>query len=249
MLLSFGGVCSTLTVLVSVSTQARCWWFAEKSLYVQRQIWLGPECNTVEDCLKKATLVFFSMLLIVALSLLMVAPVSAEESLVWEGDVYSSGVLVASPVLASGTSYRVEAREMWLYNASYSLAADAQYYTTSSVDTWDWLNHFRPDSHSFLQINGLDVDWGPFSNGDTNHIYSIYYNGKGAQIAFGIVDWLDQNYTNNDCHIHLRIYREVTVGGRVVDSSPPDTVRLLTVGVLLLASVATVPVIIHHRKT
>jgi hypothetical protein len=170
-------------------------------------------------------------------------------NLVWEGDVYSSGVPVASPVLAAGTSYRIVATEIWFYDNSSSLAADAQYYTNSSIDTWDWLNHYRPGSHSFLQINGTDVDWGPFSNGDAGHTYSIYYNGAGAPITFAIVDWMDLNYGNNFCHLHLKIYSEITVGGRVVDSSPAGTVIVFTVGALLLASVAAVPVIVHRRKT
>jgi len=169
--------------------------------------------------------------------------------IVWEGDVYSSGVLVASPVLASGTSYRIVAAEQWFYDNPNSLAADAQYYTNSSVGTWDWPNHYRPGSHSFLQINGQDVDWGPFSNGDTGHTYSVYYNGGDAPISFAIVDWMDFNYGNNFCHLHLRITAETTVGGRVVDSSPSGTVSVFAVGALVLASVATVPVIVHRRKT
>jgi hypothetical protein len=171
------------------------------------------------------------------------------ENLVWEGDVYSSGVPVASPVLASGISYRIVASEMWFYDNSSWLAADAQYYTTSSIDTWEWLNDYRPGSHSFLQINGTDVDWGPFSNGDTNHTYSIYYNGAGAPITFAIVDWMDHNTGNNECHLHLKIYGEICVGGRVVDSIPSSAVSVFTVGALLLASVATVFVVVHRRKT
>lgn len=202
----------------------------------------------MEGCLRKAFLVFSLTLIAVGLSLVMVAPVNAEESLVWEGIVYSSGLPVTSSVLEAGTPYRIVANETWFYNASYPLAADAQYYTTDSADTWNWHNNYRPDHHSFLRINGQDVDWGSFSNGDTNHVYSIYYTGEGTPITFKIEDWLDQNYTNNDCHLPVRIYEEPTVGGRVVDSSPPDTVTLLAVGVLLLASVVAVPMIIYHRK-
>ena len=47
----------------------------------------------------------------------------------------------------------------------------------------------------------------------------------------------------------MRIYAEITVGGRVVDSIPSGTVGMFTVGALLLASVATVLVIAHRRKT
>jgi len=203
----------------------------------------------VKGCLVVASLLFSSILLVGGLSSAMGVALNPNESLVWEGDVYSSGVPVASPVLASGISYRIVAAEMWFYDNSSWLAADAQYYTNSSISTWDWLNHYRPGSHSFLQINGTDVDWGPFSNGDTGHTYSIYYNGAGAPITFAIMDWMDHNYGNNDCHLHLRIYAEITVGGSVVDSIPSGTVSVFTVGALLLASVATVLVVVHRRKT
>jgi hypothetical protein len=213
------------------------------------QICVDLECSIVKGCLVLACLAFSSMLLVVGLSLVVGVALGVHGSLVWEGDVYSSGVSVASPVLVSGTSYRIVAAEQWFYDNPNSLAADAQYYTNSSVDTWDWPNHYRPGSHSFLQINGQDVDWGPFSNGHTGHTYSIYYNGADAPITFAIVDWMDSNYGNNFCHLHLRIYAEITVGGRVVDSSPSGTVSVFAVGALLLASFATVPVIVHHRKT
>jgi hypothetical protein len=87
------------------------------------------------------------------------------------------------------------------------------YYTTNPNE-WIWLNHFpAPGGHSFLQINGADVDWGPFSNGDTGHTYSIDYIGQGAPITFRIVDWIDQNYANNDCHIPIHIYITEVKGG------------------------------------
>jgi hypothetical protein len=202
----------------------------------------------VKVCLRKAFLVFSSVLLVAWLSLVIVAPVSAGVFLVWEGDVYSSGVPVTSSVLDAGVTYRIVANEIWFYNNDSNLAADAQYYTTSSADSWDWLDYNQPDGHSFLQINGQDVNWGPFSNGDTNHTYGSYYTGEGAAIAFRIFDWVDQNYGNNDCHIHVRIFEEVIVGGRVADSGAPDRARLLTVAALGLASAVAVPMIIHYRK-
>jgi hypothetical protein len=185
------------------------------------------------------------MLLIVGLS----KAAGAGETPVWAGDVYSSGVPVNSSVLNLGITYRIEASEVWFYDYPDYLAADAQYYTTSSVDTWDWLNHYRcPNNHSFLRINGQDVDWGPFSNGDTNHAYNTYYVGDGAQITFAIVDWNDSIYTNNYCHIHVEIYSEITVGGRVVDSSSSSATGLWIVGAIL-ASIAIAPLIIRARKT
>jgi hypothetical protein len=188
------------------------------------------------------------MLFAVSWPLVGAALLGTTEHLVWQGDVYSSGVPVNSSVLVQSLSYRIVAEGMWFYDNPNSLAADAQYFTTSSLDTWDWLNHFQNDSHSFLQIDGQDVDWGSFSNGDTNHTYSVYYGGADAPITFRIVDWVDQNTTNNVCHLYVRIYTEVTVGGRIVDSSPPSAVNVLAVG-LLLASLAMVPIIVHHKKT
>jgi hypothetical protein len=80
------------------------------------------------------------------------------------------------------------------------------YYTTGTQH-WDWINHFpAPGGHSFLQIDGKDVDWGPFSNGDTGHTYSMYYEGIGAAIKFKLIDWIDGNYTNNYCHLPIEIY-------------------------------------------
>lgn len=207
------------------------------------------ECSIVKKLLKIALLMFSLMLFVVGLALVKADPLGTKESLIWEDDVYSSGVPVTSPVLYSGATYRIQASEIWFYDFPDYLAADAQYYTNSSIDTWDWVNHYLPGSHSFLQINGQDVDWGPFSNGDTNHTYNIYYIGQSSPITFATVDWMDHNVTDNFCHNHVRIYSELTVGGRVVDSSPPDTVRLWTVGALLLASFVAVPVIIHVGKT
>jgi hypothetical protein len=201
----------------------------------------------VESCLGKAFFVFCSILLVVGLSLAVVVPVGARESLVWEGDVYSSGVPVTSMILNAGTSYRFVASEIWFYDYPKNLAADAQYYTTSGVDSWDWSNNQRPDGHSFLQINTQDVDWGAFSNGNSNHTYSLYYTGAGAAVTFRIFDWVDQNVDNNVCHVHVRIFEEVTVGGRVVDSSVPDRAELMVVA-LLAASAVAVPLIVHFRK-
>ncbi len=188
------------------------------------------------------------MLLAVCLSMAVAAYPGSKETLIWEGDVYSSGTPVTSSPLNAGTPYRIVASEIWFYDDPHNLAADAQYYTTKSADSWDWLDHYRPDGHSFLQINGQDMNWGAFSNGDTNHTYSLYYAGAGAAVAFRIFDWTDQNYGNNVCHVHVRIFEEVTVGGRVVDSGMPDRAGLLAVAALLGASAVAVPLIVYYRK-
>jgi len=145
--------------------------------------------------------------------------------LVWEGDVSSTGVPVISPVvLEAGREYRIEVQGSFIasmYGVAY-FAIDAQYYTPDPSDDWIWdpLNTFpAPGGHSFLQINGMDVNWGPFSNGEppagvgpVGHEYSTYYTGTGAPITFAIVDWTEPYWPtdvpplNHWCHIHVWIY-------------------------------------------
>ena len=212
------------------------------------EIGVGVERGILASFLRIVSLMLSLSLVVVGLSLVVVSPVSAKEDVVWEGDVYSSGVPVSSPGLAAGTTYRIVASEIWFYDNFSFLAADAQYYTTSSVSTWDWVNHFTVGNHSFLQINGQDVNWGPYQTGEMLHIYSIYYTGQGAAIVLRIFDWVDQNTGNNFCHNHVVIYEELTVGGRVVDSGRPDAVALWTVGAVLVVSLVAVPVMIRVRK-
>lgn len=202
----------------------------------------------------KKTIVFSSVVFFVVFLVAAVLPVMADEVLIWDEYVLGSGVEVVSPVLEYGKLYRAVAEEIWWYNFSDNLAADAQYYTTDWSDSWDWGNYFAaPGGHSFLQINGQDMDWGPFSNGETGHSYTIYYTGEGAAVTFKIVDWMDGNYGNNDCKIRVRIYKSVTVGGYVVDSDPFEGVRLSMISAMyIVGMLITVPIIdycrkIHHR--
>jgi len=189
------------------------------------------------------------MLFLVGLLIVAVSPVMAYEVLIWDEYALSTGAEITSPVLEAGGLYRIVADENWWYNATFNLAADAQYYTTNSSDSWDWVNNFpAPGGASFLQINGQNVSWGPFSNGDTGHTYTIYYTGEGATVTFRIVDWMDGNYTNNDCKIRVRIYESVTVGGYVVDSNPFETVGLWIIGAVMVVLI-TVPVVKYCRKT
>jgi hypothetical protein len=167
---------------------------------------------------KVLAFVFLSVLVIG--TMFFVAPVRSL-SLLWEDQVLSSGLEVTSPVLISGEQYTIVVSDRWWYSkpSEDNLAADAMYYTTDYTDSWDWVNHFAaPDGHSFLRIDGQDIDWGPFSNGDTNHTYSINYTGQSAALTFRIVDWVDGNYTNNECKLLVRIYGEHTVGGTIVDA-------------------------------
>ena len=132
-----------------------------------------------------------------------------------EGIAYSAtGATITTPTLQSGGTYRIVASEIFWYDYPHSLEADAQYYTTATTN-WNWANHYpAPDGHSFLQINGADVNWGPFSNGDTGHTYSIEYIGQGAPITFQIVDWMDHDihkqqlpYTNANYYTEAGEYK------------------------------------------
>lgn len=194
--------------------------------------------------------VFLSVLFLVGMLGVVVSPVMADEVLIWDVYVLTSGAAITSPLLKSGYTYRIVADEIWWYDYDFNLAADAQYYTTDGSDSWDWTNYFTaPGGHSFLQINEQDVDWGAFSNGDTGHTYTIYYTGAEAAITFRIVDWMDENYDNNDCRIRVRIYESVTVGGHVVDSNRFAPVNFWVITALMLAVAIAVPVIKYHRKT
>lgn len=200
------------------------------------------------------TIMFSSMLFLVGLLIVAVSPVMAYEVLIWDEYVLGTGEEITSPVLESGELYRIVADENWWYNFTFNLAADAQYYTTDPTDSWEWGNSFpAPGGASFLQINGQNVAWGPFSNGQatippTGHTYTIYYTGGGAALTFRIVDWIDGDYVDNDCKIRVRIYKSVTVGGYVVDSSPFETAGLWIIGAMMVALV-TVPIVKYLRKT
>lgn len=127
---------------------------------------------------------------------------------IWTSWVYSNGTPVTTPViLENGVTYRIEVSEVFNYDLPHNLAADAMYYTTQYPSSWDWGNHFpAPGGHSFLQINGADVNWGPFSNGDQYHTYTNMYTGTGAAITFRIIDWVDNDYSNNQCHLVVKIF-------------------------------------------
>jgi hypothetical protein len=198
---------------------------------------------------KKLFFVFMSTLFLVSMLVIVVLPVLGTETFVWEGSVPANGDPVVSPILWQGVSYRIVANMTWWYNKPENLAADAQYYTTDFTNNWYWGNYApEPNGHSFLQINGQDVDWGPFSNGDTGHTYDTYYKGEGTPVTFRLVDWMDENYTNNVCHLHVLIYKELTVGGHVVDSNVWELAPLLVIGGLAFAVIIAVPATKYLRK-
>jgi hypothetical protein len=141
-------------------------------------------------------------------------------TLVWQGQASSSpGAVVTGPVLDTGGLYRIVAMNTWLYDNESNLAADAMYYTTNFTSNvyWGNLHSLCPGGHSFLQVSGQDVNWGPFSDGEYNHTYTRAVVGNGTAVTFQIHDWTDGNYTNNVCHIDVYIYVDVVVGGHVAD--------------------------------
>jgi hypothetical protein len=122
--------------------------------------------------------------------------------------VPSTGEPVTSPTLTSDKLYRIVATERyWLDHTD--IKGDAMYWSTSLTDWW-WTSHEpEPDGHSFLQIDGQDINWGPFSNGNTGHTYEIQLQGSDAEMVFQIIDWYDGDYTNNVCHLKVYIYEIV----------------------------------------
>jgi hypothetical protein len=200
-------------------------------------------------CFRK---VFFLFALVVfSGGLLVVSALSADPlRLVWEGDVFSSGVPVTTSIaLGQGVHHEIVVQGTWWYDFAGNLAADAQYYTTDFSNSVFWGNYFAaPGGGSFLQINGLNRSWGPFSNGDSgNHTYTLSYAGSGSGITFRIVDWMDGNYTNNVSHIHIQIFTGVTVGGSIEDSVLAQTSVYIAVGVLIVACAGAFVVMAYQR--
>jgi len=218
-------------------------------LYIEVEYEINMWGRVMKVC-ERMLFVFLSVLFLVGMLGVVVSPVMADEVLIWDVYALGSGATITSPLLKSGYTYRIVANEIWWYDYDFNLAADAQYYTTDGSDSWDWTNYFTaPGGHSFLQINEQDVNWGAFSNGDTDHTYTFYYTGADAAITFRIVDWMDENYDNNDCKIRVRIYESVTVGGYVLDSNRFEPVDFWVISALMLAVAIAVPVIKYHRKT
>lgn len=145
------------------------------------------------------------LVLLLTISSIGMLPISAD-TFVEMFEVSSDGTPVLSTVLEAGKTYKITAKEVFEYDELNNLAADPMYYTTEYPDSWNWASYETlPDGHSFLQINGDDVNWGPFSNGDTYHTYSIMYMGEGEALTFQIIDWIDGDYSNNHCHFIVRI--------------------------------------------
>jgi len=193
---------------------------------------------------------FIFMLFLTTIWITGVTSVAAAE-LIWEKWVYSDGVPVStSPlILEYGKRYRIEAREIFWYNYPDDLAADAQYYTKGPNNHWNWINSYpAPGGASFLQINGMNVSWGPFSNGDTGHTYSIHYYGNGAPAVFRIVDWMDGDYGNNVSHLVVSIYFDPPVGGTLLPVNKLLVLAPCLALVGLAGALSTVFAVTRKRK-
>jgi hypothetical protein len=157
----------------------------------------------------KTSMLILTMML--AAQMLTVPYAAATNGYIWDSWVYIVGTPVTTPFpLVAGRLYRIVTSPdypniPWLdYGGDPPVAADAQYYSIDPSDDWNWDTwNPAPGGHSFLQINGDDMEWGDY---DPDHEYSIFYEGEGAAITFHIEDWYDEDPSNNYCHLHVYIY-------------------------------------------
>ncbi len=175
--------------------------------------------------------------------------VLAQEMLLWTADVQGDGTPNISPILKHGRDYRIVAKEIFWYDDPANLAADANYYTTDPSNHWMWTSYTYA-GQSFLQINGLSVDWGPFSNGDTGHTYTITYAGEGARITFTIVDLIDSDYTNNMCHLPVEIWEQpTTVGGTTVSIETSQIHWWITLNIFILTIIISAKALVKKKDS
>jgi hypothetical protein len=129
----------------------------------------------------------------------------------WYSNVYSDGTVVTTPFLDNGRMYSITAGEIfWPEKADKDIEADAQFYSED-----DWVTWSKPESppgtvHSFLQMDDTDVPWGdtPNFNPSTWHEYTVQFTGQGKTNTLRIIDWYDNNYNNNECHLPVCIIPE-----------------------------------------
>ena len=162
----------------------------------------------------KNLVIKLALLLALTMSVLPMFSARAQETFLWGADVSSTGEPVTSPVLEAGIQYRITAKGVFgsdYFDGGWEYLVDAQYYAVNPPHTHWWTDYYpAPDGHSFLQIDGMDAYWGPFNNGGIDdfygHEYTIYYTGTGAPIVFTIVDWVDMDYSDNQCHFSIEIW-------------------------------------------
>jgi hypothetical protein len=128
----------------------------------------------------------------------------------WYADVHSDPIIgpnvVTTPILDKGRIYYITTAEIFWPDYS-DVQADAQFYSMDGFSTW-----LKPESppgtiHSFLQINEKDVNWGNTPNLDVStwHQYTVPFTGSGEPITLRLVDWYDNDYSNNVCHLPVCI--------------------------------------------
>lgn len=159
--------------------------------------------------IKRKTKLLVGLMLLITISSIGIISVNAD-TFIEMFDVSSDGTPVTSVTLEAGKTYKITAKEVFQYDDPSNFCADPMYYTSEYTDTWVWTSYEPcPEGHSFLQINGNDVNWGPFNNGErdpfSGHSYTIIYNGEGEPLTFQIIDWIDGDYSNNYCHFNVRI--------------------------------------------
>jgi len=206
--------------------------------------------------MKKKVVFYLSNLMLIIMSVMIFSPVivKAGEILIWEGKVFADSTdEVIGPTLENGEIYRIVASGVFFYDppTNPNYAADAQYYTTGT-DPWVWTDNFLPlGGQSFLRINGLDVYWGLFNNGNldgvTGHTYSIYYTGEGTPITFIINDYFNKREVY-DSHFDVKIYWVPSVGGYIVGSNILKVFPLLTFCAFIVALLTTGRIIKIRRN-
>jgi hypothetical protein len=106
----------------------------------------------------------------------------------WASNVYSNGNVVTTPAFDKGDQCTITVAEAF-FPKYPTVVADAQFFTENN-----WADYAKPEEggviHSFLQIDGEDVDWGDTVNLPT-HAYTHEFMGTGSSLDLQIVDWYD----------------------------------------------------------
>ena len=77
-------------------------------------------------------------ILLIAFVVISMPEIRAQETLIWTDNAYSAtGAPVSTPTLTSGTEYRIVAATIFWYNYPGHLEADAQYFTTITINSDD----------------------------------------------------------------------------------------------------------------
>ena len=149
-------------------------------------------------------------LIVTAFLLFGIAP--AQAALLETINLPSNGVTINSTeVLALGTPYTVEVSGTFQIGCigSPPCPTDAEYYVPSAggnagdpFDNTGFSNTPGVGLDVGVQINGINIDWGPF---EVSRIYSILFIGLGDTIALRIND---SNYGDNSGSLTVKIFSQ-----------------------------------------